>query len=156
MRRYKKLDPLFWQKEKIRTLISEERETVLYLIQNDSCNRLGFYRLLPEKAAFDLRVSPKKFSKLLQKICLTLGWKWDEKHHVICIPTWWKYHEPENNRNLMGYLKDLENVPSDCELFPFFAQNVKDLPYDMRKDFTKVIVNYRDPPGTQPVPTGYP
>jgi hypothetical protein len=69
---------------------------------------------------------------------LTLNLKWDETFRVLYLPTWWKYNPPENCNNVVGNLKDLDDVPKS-DLIDLFRENLDYLAENLRETFTQTL-----------------
>jgi uncharacterized phage protein (TIGR02220 family) len=137
MSRYRKVDPRFWKDEKVIAFSPEEKLVALYLFTGQS-NRIGLFSFSPGEAAEDVGTLPQTFGERFGKVCQTLGLGWDETFRVLYIPTWWKYNQPENVNNVLGNLKDLEDVP-DCPLFDKFAKNLEFLSANFHETFTQTV-----------------
>lgn len=108
--RFRKIDPRIWTDEKFRQLKAEEQRIALYILTAQS-NRIGLFSFSAGKAREDLDMSPQTFRKGFQKVCQTLNWEWDADARVLYLPTWWRYNQPENGNNVIGNLKDLDDLP---------------------------------------------
>jgi uncharacterized phage protein (TIGR02220 family) len=137
MNRYRKIDPRFWKDEKIVTFSPEEKLVALYLFTGQS-NRIGIFSFSPGEAAEDTGTLPPTFTERFRKVCQTLNIGWDETFRVLYIPTWWKYNPPENSNNVIGNLKDLDDVPNSS-LINLFINNLEYLPESLRETFTETL-----------------
>lgn len=118
--RYRKIDPRIWTDERFRQLTGDEQRIALYILTAQS-NRIGLFCFSPGKASEDLGTLPPTFGQGFLKVCRALHWEWDEEARVLYIPTWWKYNQPENANNVIGNLKDLDDLPNTPLLERFFA-----------------------------------
>lgn len=135
--RYRKIDPRIWTDEKFRRLTAEEQRIALYILTAQS-NRIGLFSFSPGKATEDLATLPPAFHKRFLKVCQSLNWEWDPETRVLYLPTWWKYNQPENPNNLIGNLKDLDDLP-ETPLLERFSSNTAYLSEDLRETFTLAL-----------------
>ena len=146
MSRFRKVDPRFWKDEKIIPLPPVEKLIVLYLFTGQS-NRIGLFSFSPGEAAEDLSLSPETFREGFGNVCQRLNFGWDETFRVLYLPTWWKYNVPENTNNVIGNLKDLDDVPNS-PLIEWFINNLQYLPEPLQETFTQTLAKR--------YPQGYP
>jgi hypothetical protein len=137
MNRYRKIDPRFWKDEKIIQFSPKEKLIALYLFTGQS-NRIGIFSFSPGEAAEDIGTLPQTFAERFQNVCRVLNLGWDETYRVLYLPTWWKYNPPENSNNVIGNLKDLDDVPKS-HLIDLFAENLEHLPENLRETFTQTL-----------------
>jgi hypothetical protein len=137
MSRYRKIDPRIWTDEKFRRLTADEQRVALYILTAQS-NRIGLFSFSPGKACEDLGTLPPTFRKGFLKACQTLNWEWDAKARVLYLPTWWKYNPPENVNNVIGNLKDLEDLP-ETPLQERFSTNTTYLSEGFIETFTQTL-----------------
>lgn len=135
--RYRKIDPRIWIDEKFRQLTAEEQRICLYILTAQS-NRIGLFSFSPGKACEDLGTLPPTFRKGLEKVCQTLNWEWDSENRVLYLPTWWLYNQPENANNVIGNLKDLDDLPK-TPLLERFSCNTTYLSQDLIETFTQTL-----------------
>jgi uncharacterized phage protein (TIGR02220 family) len=135
--RYRKIDPRFWKDEKIVTFSPEEKLVALYLFTGQS-NRIGLFSFSPGEAAEDVGMLPQTFGERFRNVCGALNLRWDETFRVLYLPTWWKYNPPENSNNVIGNLKDLDDVPKS-DLIDLFAENLDYLAENLRETFTQTL-----------------
>ncbi len=131
--KYRKIDPRFWKDEKVMSLSIEEKAIALYVLTAQS-NRIGLFTFSPALAAEDLGCPPDALAKGFARACDALGWQFDRASRVLWIPRWWKYNPPESWKNLVGNLKDIEDLPKTRLLASFFA-NLADIPENLRHHF---------------------
>ena len=115
----------------------EEKLVAVYVFTAQS-NRIGCFTFSPAMAAEDLGMKAETFSKRFASVSSTLGWRWDSVAHVLYIPTWWKYNQPENQNNMIGNLKDLEDVPHS-PLVSEFCSNREHLHNGMVSTFVETL-----------------
>lgn len=137
MARYRKIDPRIWTDEKFRILKPEEQRIAFYILTGQS-NRIGLFSFSPGKACEDLGTLPQTFQKDFQKVCQTLHWEWDSDTRVLYLPTWWKYNQPENANNVIGNLKDLDDLP-ETPLLESFSANTAYLHESLIETFTRTL-----------------
>ena len=137
MSRYRKVDPRFWKDEKISGFTPDEKLVALYLFTAQS-NRIGIFSFSIGAAAEDVGTSSQTFAEHFASICSALNWEWDERCRVLYIPTWWKYNQPENANNVIGNLKDIDDVPSS-NLVTKFVENLQYLRPDLHETFTQTL-----------------
>jgi len=101
-------------------------------------NRIGLFSFSPGEAVEDLGLSGQTFAKGFGNVCMTLLLGWDSKARVLYLPTWWKYNPPENANNVIGNLKDLDDVP-DSPLIERFINNLQYLPETLQATFTQTL-----------------
>ncbi len=147
--RYRKIDPRIWTDEKFRRLTPEQQRIALYILTAQS-NRIGLFSFSPGKASEDLGTLPQTFQKGFQKVCQTLHWEWDSSSRVLYLPTWWKYNQPENANNVIGNLKDLDDIP-ETSLLERFSTNSAYLPEGLVETYTQTLAKrypQRSPKGS--------
>lgn len=135
--RYRKIDPRIWTDEKFRLLKAEEQRIALYILTAQS-NRIGLFHFSPGKACEDLGTLSQTFQKGFLKVCQTLHWEWEADTRVIYLPTWWRYNQPENANNVVGNLKDLDDLP-ETPLLKRFSTNTTYLPEGLTETFTQTL-----------------
>ncbi len=135
--RYRKIDPRVWTDEKFRRLTADEQRTALYILTAQA-NRIGLFSFSPGKASEDLGTLPLTFQKGFTKVCQTLKWEWDSEARVLFLPTWWKYNQPENSNNMIGNLKDLDDLP-ETPLLERFSMNTAYLSEGLRETFSQTF-----------------
>lgn len=135
--RFRKIDPRIWTDEKFRQLTGEQQRIALYILTAQS-NRIGLFSFSPGKACEDLGTLPPTFLKGLLKVCQTLNWEWDAKARVLYLPTWWRYNHPENVNNVIGNLKDLDDLP-ETSLLERFSTNTICLSECLVETFTQTL-----------------
>ena len=146
MARYRRFDPRFWKDEKVRTLSLSEKTIAAYCFTAQS-NRIGLFSFSPWEACEDLDMPQKTFSQGFENVCRTLAWCYDSKARILYIPSWWKYNRPENTNNVIGNLKDLDDVP-ESPLIADFLANTKYLLGELKQAFVHTL--------RQRYPEGYP
>jgi hypothetical protein len=135
--RYRKIDPRIWTDERFRRLTAQEQRIALYILTAQS-NRIGLFLFSPGKAVEDLGTLPPTFRKGFETVCQTLNWEWDAEARVIYLPTWWRYNQPENANNVIGNLKDLQDLP-ETPLLERFSSNAAYLSGDLIETFTQTL-----------------
>jgi len=135
--RYRKIDPRFWKDEKITQFDPQDKLITLYLFTGQS-NRIGIFSFSPGEAGEDLGMLPQTFAERFRNVRLALNLGWDETFRVLYLPTWWKYNPPENSNNVIGNLKDLDDVPKS-HLIDLFAENLQHLAENLRETFTQTL-----------------
>ena len=148
--RYRKIDPRIWTDEKFRRLTADEQRIALYILTAQS-NRIGLFSFSPGKACEDLRTSPAKFSKAFIAVCKILKWEWDQGARVLYLPTWWRYNAPESANNVVGNLKDLDDLPA-TPLLEKFASNTIYLSDTVKQTFTQTVSKWPSHPSPKPSP----
>ncbi len=135
--------PRAWKS--FRGLTLEEKAIAAYLLTGDQTNRIGLYDFSIGKAIEDLETLPQTFKKGFDRVCQTLGWKYDNVNRVLFIPSWWKWNPPENPNVLIGNLKDLFEV-AVSPLYDEFKNNIEHLRsvgkgcFDLTETFTQTLV----------------
>lgn len=135
--RYRKIDPRIWTDERFRLLTGEQQRIALYALTAQS-NRIGLFSFSPGKACEDLGTLPSTFRKGFQKVCQALNWGWDSEARVLYLPTWWKYNQPENANNMIGNLKDLDDLPK-TPLLEQFSSNTTCLSEGLSQTFSQTF-----------------
>jgi hypothetical protein len=135
--KYRRIDPRIWTDEKFRQLTSEQQRVALYILTAQS-NRIGFFSFSTGKACEDLETLLPTFRKGFLKVCQTLNWEWDPAARVLYLPTWWRYNPPENANNVIGNLKDLDDLP-ETPLLKRFSINTAYLSDELIETFTKTL-----------------
>jgi len=137
MPRYRKTDPRFWKDETIRSFDPTDKLLAQYAFTGQS-NRIGCFAFSPGMAAEDTGIPLRTFVRRFRQVCRRLNWKWDERVGVLYLPTWWKYNQPENANNVIGNLKDLDDVPGS-PLVAEFCENVAYLDPKLRLAFAQTL-----------------
>lgn len=135
--KYRRIDPRIWTDEKFRQLTSEQQRIALYILTAQS-NRIGLFSFSPGKACEDLETLPPTFRKGFLKVCQTLKWEWDSAARVLYLPTWWRYNPPENANNVIGNLKDLDDLP-ETPLLARFSINTTYLSEELIETFAQTL-----------------
>lgn len=135
--RFRKIDPRIWTDEKFRKLTSDQQRIALYVLTAQS-NRIGLFLFSPGKACEDLGTLPPTFQKGFRTVCQTLNWSWDTEARVLYLPTWWKYNHPENANNMIGNLKDFDDLP-ETPLLERFSSNTTYLSSSLAETFTQTL-----------------
>lgn len=115
---FAKLYRRFWSDEKVRQLEPEAKLVAAYVLTGQS-NRIGLFRFSVGMAEDDLGIPRKRIDTVLDTVCHTLGWGLDRSSGVVWIRSWWRWNPPENEKALIGYLKDLADVPKSKLLADF-------------------------------------
>jgi hypothetical protein len=136
--RYRKIDPRIWKDEKLIAFNRDEKIITLYCLTAQS-NRIGIFNFSPAQAAEDLTMTLETFRERFGNVCRTLKWEYDERHRILYLPTWWKYNPPENRNNVIGNLKDLDDLP-ESPLIPKFCDNLTYLSETLRQTFTQTLL----------------
>jgi len=144
--RYRKSDPRFWKDEKILSFDPTDKLLAQYAFTGQS-NRIGCFAFSPGMAAEDTGVPLRTFVKRFRQVCQRLNWKWDERVGVLYLPTWWKYNQPENANNVIGNLKDLDDVPDSPLMDEFCGKRHLPPPQASRDIQTNIGATFR---GTSP------
>jgi len=152
--RYRKIDPRIWTDEKFRQLTGEEQRIALYVLTAQS-NRIGLFSFSPGKACEDLSASPQAFRRAFETVCRVLKWEWDPEARVLYLPTWWKYNPPESVNNLVGNLKDLDDLPA-TPLLKRFAANTVYLSDSVKQTFAQAFTKGYPHPSPSPSPQASP
>ncbi|MEO7859218.1 MAG: hypothetical protein ABIU05_02045 [Nitrospirales bacterium] len=135
--RYRKIDPRIWTDEKFRQFTAHEQRICLYILTAQS-NRIGLFSFSPGKACEDLGTLPLTFRKGFDTVCQALHWEWDPESRVLYLPTWWRYNPPENANNVIGNLKDLDDLP-ETTLLERFSSNTAYLSGNLIETFTETL-----------------
>jgi hypothetical protein len=109
--RYRKLYPMFWRDPDVQKLDDPEKVVALYCLTSHQTNRIGLFVLSPGTASEDLDTTVTSFLKRLDTVCHTLSWKFDKSCRVLYIPSWWRWNCPDNAKAMLGFLKDLHELP---------------------------------------------
>ncbi len=152
--RYRKVDPRIWHDETFIGLPVVEKLITLYIITAQS-NRIGLFVYSPGKAMEELGLPARIFWPAFRHVLTAFAWSWDEKTRVLYIDTWWKYNPPENANNVVGNLKDLEDLPANPFLSAF-ASNLTCLDGNLHETFTHTLAKRHPERSTQRYPKGSP
>ena len=90
-------------------------------------------------------MSPRVFRIGFRRVLEAFGWQWDETTRVLYIDTWWKYNPPENANNVVGNLKDLEDLPANPFLSAFVS-NLTCLDENLHETFTHTLAERHPEP----------
>lgn len=137
--RYRKTDPRFWKDERVIELGPARKLVALYLFTGQS-NRCGLFPFSVGQGAEDTGLGDS-FGIAMTEVCETLSWSYDERRHVLYIPTWFKYNPPENPKHMMGCLDDLHELPQ-TELIKAFAANDVFIPGHCREVFRRAMDSF--------------
>src|SRR5690242_1199320 len=135
MARYRKVDPRFWRDEKVIKLSTEEKAVALYVLTGQ-CNRIGCFSFSRALAAEDLNMELETFVECFANVLKALNWEYDENCRVLYLPRFWRYNNPENENNVVGNLKDLDELP-DSALVVKFTENLEFLAPSLHTTFKK-------------------
>lgn len=152
--RFRKIDPRIWTDEKFRQLTGEQQRIALYILTAQS-NRIGLFSFSPGKACEDLKTLPAAFRKGFENVCQALNWEWDSEARVLYLPTWWRYNQPESVNNVVGNLKDLDDLPA-TPLFARFAANTTYLLDAVKETFLQTLAKGYPHPSPKPSPNPLP
>ncbi|WP_422445999.1 hypothetical protein [Thermoanaerobacterium sp. DL9XJH110] len=120
---YTRVENRFWQDEKMRTVSSDARYLMLYLLTSPHRNILGFYFLPSPYACFDLGWDEKRFSKGLQELISASLIKYDAHAHVVLIKNYLKHNPLENPNQVKSAIEKLDEIP-ETPLFQDFWELV--------------------------------
>ena len=151
--RYRKIDPRIWTDEKFSRLTGEQQRIALYILTAQS-NRIGLFSFSPGKACEDLKTTQATFLKAFLKVCQILHWEWDGEARVLYLPTWWRYNQPESANNVVGNLKDIDDLPA-TPLFARFAANTTYLLDAVKETFLQTIAKGYPHPCPKPSPSPF-
>ena len=116
----------FWADERVRQLGPEEKLVAAYLLTGQS-NRIGLFRFSVGLAEDDIGIPRKRLLTLLDTVCHTLSWGYDKGSSVVWVRSWWRWNPPGNEKAMIGYLKDLADIPKS-RLLADFRNNRDTLP----------------------------
>lgn len=119
--KYRKLFPIFWDDDRVRTLDEGEQLLAVYILTSRQTNKIGLFRFSLAACAEDLSKPLNTIAKRIAKVCDTLEWKYDSDARCLYIPSWWKYNPPANVKNMVGNLRDLAELPNTVLLYEFAA-----------------------------------
>jgi hypothetical protein len=128
--KFRKVDPRFWCDEKVRMLDSDGRLLALWLLTSSRVNRCGIVLWSPGLASEETGIPRNRVDTVLDTVCGTLPWKFDQGIGVVFLVHWWRYNRPDNSKALKGALADLHDVPRS-KVIEFLIQSKKDLPSTM-------------------------
>lgn len=150
--RYRTVSPSFFWDSGARGLNRDEMLAALYLLTSPQTNRIGLYPLSIAMAAEQLHMTIDEFVECLRKVCESLHWQHDPQSTLLYIPTWWKWHHPENPSVMAGNLKDLVELHRS-DLLHRFCQNTRYLSGPVLERFREVVRDlFPDSPQAQPGP----
>ncbi len=125
--KFRKVDPRFWNDEKVRRLDSDGRLLALWLLTSSRVNRCGIVLWSPGLASEETGIPRNRVDTVLDTVCSTLPWKFDQGIGVVFLVHWWRYNRPDNVKALKGALADLHDVPRS-KVVAFLTQSRQDLP----------------------------
>ncbi len=143
--KYRKIDPRIWRDEKFRKFNQQQKLLALYVLTAQS-NRIGIFVFSLGQASEELEVPVAALTKVFDAVVAGLKWKWDATARVLFIPKWWKYNPPENANNVIGNLKDLDDLP-ESPLIQQFCKNTIYLFGNILETFTRTLLE-RYPKGS--------
>jgi hypothetical protein len=119
MSRYRKVDSRIWVDEKFRDLTRDGREFFIYLLTSPHSTAWGAYVLDNLYIIADLRTTQKRVNEswrevLKSKMCLR-----DEKTRVVCLPNWFKYNLPSNEKTAMACIRGILDLPRSKAVIDF-------------------------------------
>jgi hypothetical protein len=120
--KYRKIDPRFWDDEKVMALDTANTLIAAYCFSNKETNRVGLYPFSVGLASELTKIPRADFVRRFVSVRNKLGWPFDLATRVLYLPTWWKYNPPENPSHFVGCLSDLHDLPS-CHLLGDFLKN---------------------------------
>lgn len=111
MKGYARIWRRLWDDEKFRSLGPyPEQWTVLYLLSY-AANRIGIFNPSIGDLAERLDVKPSQAAELVGRICGVMEWGWEPDARTLWIESWWRWNPPESPKALMGYLRELRDLP---------------------------------------------
>lgn len=145
--KFRKVDPRFWDDEKVTAMSNVEQLITLYLITSPQSNRIGFHKFSIAAGAESLRMNPETFREHFANVIGALGWRYDDRARVLYLPTWWKYNRPENPNVLRGNLDDLHDLPQS-DLLHEFTSNIRYLEGTLGQTFRETLAKRYSLAGT--------
>lgn len=133
---YRKLSPFYLRDLVGTTLV--EKAILPYCLAVQS-NRIGVFNFSVGRAAEDLETLPQTFQEGFANVLRLTGWEFDSTSRVLYIPTWWKFHTPENHNVIIGNLKDLRSV-NKSELVDKFMNNLEFIPETFHQTFVGTLL----------------
>jgi hypothetical protein len=122
--KFRMIYSVIWSDKRIRTLSHTELVVAFYVLTGPESNRAGYYLLSPARGAEDCQMTTNYFLATLADVCNKMSWAWDEENRVICIRSWWKWNNPDSDKTIIGYFKDVLEVPYS-PLLSVFVENAK-------------------------------
>lgn len=117
--KYRKVYQRIWKDETFRSLDDDGKLMTLYLITGQS-NRVGVYVFSAAMGAEDLRWTPARFGRVLDRVIRAFRWGFDQASRVLYIRSWWKWNPPDSDRQFRQALSDLADVPRGALVDAFF------------------------------------
>lgn len=143
----------FWADERVRQLTPEGKAVAVYLLTGQS-NRVGLFHFSVGLASEQTGIPAKRFRYLMDRVCHTLSWRYDEGASVLWIRSWWRWNPPNNTKALIGFLKDLADVPNTNLLADFreHRDTLSDTLYHTLCDRVSMPKPYPEPQPETPLP----
>lgn len=130
---YTRVESRFWQDEKMRTMSSNAKHLMLYLLTSPHRNIIGFYFLPAPYACFDLGWDEELFSKVLQELIDNGIILYDEETHVVFVKNYLKHNPLENPNQGKSAAVRLNDLP-ETFLIKEFAETVNWLAEPFKDD----------------------
>lgn len=138
MSRYRKVDPRIWNDEKYRALSDDGKLVFLMLLTHPSMTALGAMRATPGGLAEELGWAPERLREAFGEALSKGMAKHDASAHLICLPSFIKYNQPESPNVVKAWVGAFDLLP-ECPLKREVLQRAKayaeGLPQGFRKAF---------------------
>lgn len=144
---YTRVESRFWQDEKMRTVSSDAKHLMLYLLTSPHRNIIGFYFLPTPYACFDLGWVEERFNKGLGELSQIGVIQYDPHTHVVLIQNYLKHNPLENPNQVKKAIVKLDEVPQ-TPLFRAFQDALKQYSKPFVEPLTKRLGERLGQPGT--------
>jgi hypothetical protein len=135
---YAKIWRRIWIDEKFRALpVHPDQFIVLYMLSCAS-NRVGLFTVSVGDLSERLDLPPADCRSIVERVCLGMGWGWDRPTSTVWIQSWWRWNPPESPKAVLGYLRDLDDVP-ESSLRTAYVRTEPGLTDSLSKAYRKAI-----------------
>ena len=111
MRGYARIWRRLWVDEKFRALETHPSQWLVLYLLSCASNRIGIFTVSTGDIAERLDLRPSEAVVLLEGVCHAMGWEWDRGTRTVWVRSWWRWNPPESPKALMGYVRELRDVP---------------------------------------------
>lgn len=145
---YTRVESRFWQDEKMRTISTDARHLMLYLLTSPHRNIIGFYFLPTPYACFDLGWVEERFSKGLDELSQIEVIQYDPLTHVVLIQNYLKHNPLENPNQVKSAIDRLDEVPQ-TQLLQAFGDVLEQFPKPFVEPLQERLRERLGQPGTE-------
>lgn len=153
MSRYRKVDTRIWNDAKFRQLTDDGKLVFFMLLTHPNMTSLGAMRATPSGIAEELGWTIKRFLAAFSDIIDLHMAEHDDAAHMIALPKFMHYNEPESPNVVRAWAKAVDLLP-ECELKNLTVRRaaafIEDKPEGFRKAFAEAFAEALDKAFRQP------